>query len=95
MAEEKKNTVAEKPTTPKKDEKVERILPFESTDPNESTQEFFSVNGKNFIIQKGVKVKIPAYVAEVIDNAQEAKRKARENAAKRKLRDPMQEIYKN
>ena len=95
MAEEKKNTVAEKPTTPKKDEKVETMIPFESSDPNESTQEFFSVNGKNYIIQKGVKVRVPAFVKEVIDNSQEAKRKARENAAKRKLRDPMQEIYKN
>lgn len=39
---------------------------------NARQEEFFSVNGKNYIIQRGVDVEIPVEVAEVIRNAEKA-----------------------
>lgn len=39
---------------------------------NANQEEFFSVNGKNYIIQRGVEVEIPEEVAEVIRNAEKA-----------------------
>ena len=37
---------------------------------NAVQEEFFSVNGKNYIIQRGEEVEIPVEVAEVIKNAE-------------------------
>lgn len=37
---------------------------------NAVQEEFFSVNGKNYIIKRGVDVEIPVEVAEVIRNAE-------------------------
>ena len=39
---------------------------------NAQQEEFFSVNGKNYIIQRGIDVEVPEEVAEVIRNAQRA-----------------------
>lgn len=39
---------------------------------NAIQEEFFSVNGKNYIIKRGEEVEIPEAVAEVIRNAQNA-----------------------
>ena len=39
---------------------------------NAIQEEFFSVNGKNYIIQRGETVEIPEEVAEVIRNAEKA-----------------------
>ena len=39
---------------------------------NANQEEFFSVNGKNYIIKRGIEVEIPEEVAEVIRNAQKA-----------------------
>jgi hypothetical protein len=39
---------------------------------NAIQEEFFSVNGKNYIIKRGVEVEIPEEVAEVIRNAEKA-----------------------
>ena len=39
---------------------------------NAIQEEFFSVNGKNYIIKRGEDVEIPEEVAEVIRNAQKA-----------------------
>lgn len=39
---------------------------------NANQEEFFSVNGKNYIIKRGETVEIPEEVAEVIENAQKA-----------------------
>ena len=39
---------------------------------NANQEEFFSVNGKNYIIKRGEDVEIPEAVAEVIRNAQKA-----------------------
>ena len=39
---------------------------------NAIQEEFFSVNGKNYIIKRGVTVEIPEEVAEVIRNAEKA-----------------------
>jgi hypothetical protein len=40
---------------------------------NANQEEFFSVNGKNYIIKRGETVEIPEEVAEVIRNADKAK----------------------
>ena len=39
---------------------------------NANQEEFFSVNGKNYIIKRGEDVEIPEAVAEVIRNAEKA-----------------------
>jgi hypothetical protein len=39
---------------------------------NAIQEEFFSVNGKNYIIKRGVEVEIPIELAEVIINAEKA-----------------------
>lgn len=39
---------------------------------NAIQEEFFSVNGKNYLIKRGVTVEIPEEVAEVIRNAEKA-----------------------
>ena len=39
---------------------------------NAIQEEFFSVNGKNYIIKRGVEVEIPVELAEVIVNAEKA-----------------------
>jgi hypothetical protein len=39
---------------------------------NANQEEFFSVNGKNYIIKRGETVEIPEEVAEVIRNAEKA-----------------------
>ena len=39
---------------------------------NANQDEFFSVNGKNYIIKRGESVEIPEEVAEVIRNAEKA-----------------------
>lgn len=39
---------------------------------NANQDEFFSVNGKNYIIRRGEEVEIPESVAEVIRNAEKA-----------------------
>jgi hypothetical protein len=40
---------------------------------NAIQEEFFSVNGKNYIIERGKEVEVPEEVAEVIRNADKAK----------------------
>jgi hypothetical protein len=39
---------------------------------NAIQEEFFSVNGKNYIIKRGETVEVPEEVAEVIENAEKA-----------------------
>jgi hypothetical protein len=39
---------------------------------NAVQEEFFSVNGKNYIIKRGETVEVPEEVAEVIENAEKA-----------------------
>ena len=39
---------------------------------NANQEEFFSVNGKNYMIKRGEKVEIPEEVAEVIRNAEKS-----------------------
>lgn len=51
------------------------------------TEEFFSVNFKNYIIKRGVDVEVPKDVAEVIMNAEKAKDSAIDYAEKHKLRE--------
>lgn len=47
---------------------------------NAIQEEFFSVNGKNYIIKRGETVEIPDDVAEVIRNAEKAEEYAMEYA---------------
>lgn len=70
MAEKKTVTeVTEEVKAPKQDW-VEIILPM-PTNPEEPDQEFFSVNGKNYIIKCGIPVKVPLSVKEVLDHKYE------------------------
>ena len=39
---------------------------------NANQQEFFSVNGRNYLIERGIEVEVPEEVAEVIKNADKA-----------------------
>ena len=39
---------------------------------NANQEEFFSVNGKNYILKRGVELEIPEEVAEVIRNGEKA-----------------------
>lgn len=60
---------------------------------NARQEEFFSVNGKNYIIERGKTVEIPEEVAEVIRNAEKAEEYAMEyaeglvNEEKKKAKD--------
>lgn len=62
-------TTNKKPTTNAK--RVEVRLP-RNPGQNANQDEFFSVNGKNYIIKRGETVVIPEEVAEVIRNAEKA-----------------------
>jgi len=72
-----------------KEEMVEVMLP-PINDPNAPQQEFYSVNGKNYIIKRGIKVKVPASVAEVIYNGMEQERKAFLYIQEKQTRAPQQ-----
>ena len=54
---------------PKKSQRVVVRLP-RNKGKNAVQEEFFSVNGKNYIIKRGEDVEIPIEVAEVIRNAE-------------------------
>ena len=68
MAETTKKT--EEVVVAKKPDFVEIVLPMPSS-PNEPRQEFFSVNGKNYIIQCGKPVKVPYAIKEILDHRYE------------------------
>lgn len=67
MAETKKNTTA----TNAESKRVQVRLP-RLNGQNAIQEEFFSVNGKNYIIKRGENVEIPEEVAEVIRNSEKA-----------------------
>lgn len=54
---------------------------------NAPKEEFYSVNFKNYIIQRGVEVEVPEEIAEVIRNQEEAKNAALDYADEHKLRE--------
>lgn len=71
MAETTKETVkAEKPSY------VEIMLPMPQN-PDEPDQEFFSVNGKNYLIKCGIPVKVPYAIKEILDHRYEMNKRAR------------------
>lgn len=70
-----------------KEEIVEVMLPL-LQDPNAPQQEFYSVNGKNYILQRGVTLKVPKSLYEVIRNGQEQEMKAYRFAQDRKVKEP-------
>ena len=51
-------------------------------------EEFFSVNFKNYIIQRGVHVEVPAELAEAIENAEKAEEYALQYAESRAVKEP-------
>jgi hypothetical protein len=65
------DTITNKNTTNAKSRKVVVTLPL-NRGQNANQDEFFSVNGKNYIIRRGEEVEIPEEVAEVIRNAEKA-----------------------
>lgn len=71
----------------KEEERVQRILPLLPY-PNAPQEEFFAVNGKNYIIKRGTPVMVPVFLAEVIDNAMKAEYSAYEYANSVALREP-------
>jgi hypothetical protein len=66
MADTTKNT-----TDNAKGKKITVMLPL-NRGQNANQDEFFSVNGKNYIIKRGEEVEIPEEVAEVIRNSEKA-----------------------
>lgn len=72
--------VKTKSGTPEK-EPMEKIYLFKDNDQYKDDL-FVSVNGRNFQIQRGVEVEVPACVAEVIRNSDRQKRIAEERMIK-------------
>lgn len=72
--------MAETKSTTKKVKILLQKDPLISGDAGE--QEFFSVNGKNILVQTDVPVEVDPEFAEVIENANKARREAREFAKK-------------
>lgn len=66
--------------------KVTVLLP-RNPGQNANQDEFFSVNFKNYIIQRGKRVEIPEELAEVIENATKAEEYAMQYAEERKPRE--------
>jgi hypothetical protein len=75
MADTTKKTVDN--ATKKEGKRVKVKLP-KLPGQNANQEEFFSVNGKNYIIKRGIEVEIPEEVAEVIRNAEKAEEYAME-----------------
>lgn len=77
MADTTKKTVNN--ATKKEGKRVKVKLP-KLLGQNAIQEEFFSVNGKNYIIKRGIEMEIPEEVAEVICNAEKAEEYAMEYA---------------
>ena len=58
---------------------------------NANQDEFFSVNFKNYLIQRGQYVDVPPELKEVIDNGETAKDAAYRYAEEKAVREPKQE----
>lgn len=71
----------------KKEEKVIVTLPL-SEDPNAPKDEYFSLNFKGYRIKKGVPVKVPAELAEVIKEAERGRNAAIQYASEVALKEP-------
>lgn len=83
MAETKKAETAVKAEP----ERVEMRIHLDN-DPNSPKEEFFSVNGKNYIIQKGVTVFVPPEVKEVYENRLMQEAKTRSYTESKMLNEP-------
>lgn len=70
-----------------KEELVEVTLPI-LRDANAPQEEFFSLNGKNWLIKRGVPVMIPVALKEVIDNSDKAMEAAYSYAREQALKQP-------
>lgn len=87
MAETKKTVTAEEAKKPAEPERVILRLPLDP-DPKAPREEFFSVNGKNYVIQKGRDVLVPPEIKEVWENGEEQRRKALAYTDEKMLREP-------
>ena len=85
MADENKNKDENK--SKKEQERVEIMLPL-LEDPNAPQEEYYSVNFKGYRIKRGVAVKVPKELAEVINNAAKGKLDALKYAQEKALREP-------
>lgn len=74
-------------TNKKRDDKVRVKLP-KINKPNVSQDFFCSLNGKNYIIQRGEWVTIPRALKKVIDYSFEAEQEAIEYAEANGIREP-------
>ncbi len=70
--------------------KVTVLLP-RNPGQNARQEEFFSVNGKNYLIKRGERVEIPEELAEVIENGQKAEEYAMQYAEEKAMREPKNE----
>lgn len=64
-------------SAPKKEERVDYLIEFETQDPNEEETEFCSLNFKNYRITKGENVKIPKPLKVSLESNKQERRKAR------------------
>lgn len=83
MAETKKTATAVEATPERVPMRIEL-----DPDPKAPREEFFSVNGKNYLIKKGVTVLVPPEVKEVWDNAQEQRAKSMAYVDEKMLHEP-------
>ena len=87
MADENKKEKVVSEDTKKEKKLVEITLPL-LEDPNAPQEEYFSVNFKGYRIKRGVTVKVPEELAEVINNAAKGKLDALKYAQEKALREP-------
>ena len=87
MADENKKEKVVSEDTKKEKKLVEITLPL-LEDPNAPQEEYFSVNFKGYRIKRGVTVKVPEELAEVIRNAEKGKVAALKYAQEKALREP-------
>lgn len=71
----------------KNEEMVVKTLPL-LDDPNASQVEYFSLNFKGYTIERGVPVRIPKALADIIDASEEERRKGLAYTLKMALKEP-------
>lgn len=80
--------MADTKTNNAKEEMVAITLPI-IPDPKASQQEFYSYNFKNYLIKRGIEIRVPKGLKEIIDNQEKAKLEAIRYAKEKALQDPM------
>ena len=73
-------------TEEKKSKRIRYTLPF--LDSGSSTQEFYSINGKDYIIKRGETVELPEEVYNFITEQEKAKNEAIKRAMAEGFKEP-------